>query len=218
MNAKADWLILEFSNCSGRMTRWVIAAFLAAAGTAVVGLAGAGCAAAASLALQQEAVTAAVAQRLFTDRGKRVLAGTIGSCMHAYAEQPVVTFRGGRVYLRMHLSGRAGVSMNGACVGPTDAFHATLSGQPYIEGETISVRDVRLDEGKREYRGLLEPLLRQQLPSLLGSNLRAELGRYLEGSQSDFRMAVTQFQLQDVVANDGWLSVRFDFALQGLRR
>jgi hypothetical protein len=209
-------MILDFPNRSRRIVRPVMAATVAAV-AAAAGLGSQG-AAAASLAFQQDGVTAVVQNRLFTDRGKRVLAGNINSCIYAYAEQPVVTFRSGRIFMRMHLSGRAGVSVNGACVGPAEAFHATLSGQPYIDGETISVRDVRLEEGKREYRGLLEPLLRQQLPSLLGSNLRMELGRYLEGSQSDFRMAVTQFQLQDVVATDGWFSVRFDFAIQGLRR
>ena len=103
-------------------------------------------------------------------------------------------------------------------MGPGDDFSATVSGQPYIDGDRIAVRDVRMDEGKKEYRGMLEPLVRSQLPALLGSNLRAEFGRYLDSNIADLRMAVTQFQLQDVVANDGTLMVRFEFALQGLRR
>ena len=93
-----------------------------------------------------------------------------------------------------------------------------MSGEPYANGEKISVRDVRVEEGKKEYRSLLEPLLRRQLPELLGSNLRQELTRYLDGNIAEFRMAVTEFQLQNVTASDGVLTVRFDFALQGVRR
>ncbi|MEO7762364.1 MAG: hypothetical protein ABIS68_10690 [Casimicrobiaceae bacterium] len=173
---------------------------------------------AASIVLHQDAVSAAVAHRLFVDNGKRMLAGSLATCAFAYAEQPTVTFRGGRVFLRMHLSGRAAVSVNGACMGPGDSFNATVSGQPYIEGDRIAVRDVRMDEGKKEYRGMVEPLVRSQLPALLGSNLRAEFGRYLDSNIADLRLTVTQFQLQEVVVNDGTLTVRFDFALQGLRR
>jgi len=172
----------------------------------------------ASVSFGQDVVTAAVARRIFVDDGRKMLAGTVGSCTYAYAEQPAVTFRGGRVYLRMHFSGRAGLNVNGACMGPAESFHATLSGQPHAEGETIGLRDVRMDEGKKEYRNLLEPLLRRQIPALLGSNLRSELSRYLDSNIADFRMLVKDFQLQDVTANDGVLQVRFDFSLQAARR
>ena len=172
----------------------------------------------ASVALGQDAVTAAVQKRLFTDDGRKMLAGSAGTCNFAYAEQPAVTFRGGRIFLRLHFSGRAGMSVNGACMGGSDSFHATVSGQPYVEGEAISVRDVRMDEGKKEYRGLLEPLLRRQLPAMLGSNLRNELARYLDSNIAEFRMIVREFRLQDVSASDGTLQVRFDFALQAARR
>jgi len=173
---------------------------------------------AAIVALGQDAVSAAVVRRLFTDKGRRVLAGDVSSCNYAYVEQPAVAFRGGRIVLRVHFAGRAGLSSNGRCLGPSDAFAATVSGQPVIEGDTISVRDVRMEEGKKEYRELLEPLLRRQLPALIGSNLRGELTRHLESSIQDFRMAVREFRLQDVTASDGVLTVRFDFALNALPR
>jgi hypothetical protein len=173
---------------------------------------------AAVVALGQDAVSAAVVRRLFTDHGRRVLAGDVSSCNYAYVEQPVVTFRGGRIQLRLRFAGRAGLSSNGRCMGASDAFGAMVSGQPAIEGDTISVRDVRMEEGKQEYRTLIEPLLRRQLPALIGSNLRGELSRYLESSVHDFRMAVREFRLQDVTANDGVLTIRFDFALSALPR
>jgi len=75
-----------------------------------------------------------------------------------------------------------------------------------------------MEEGKQEYRALLEPLLRRQLPALIGSNLRGELTRYLESSVQDFRMTVREFHLQEVTASDGVLTVRFDFALTALPR
>lgn len=173
---------------------------------------------AAIVALGQDAVGAAVVRRLFTDKGRRVLAGDVSSCNYAYVEQPAVAFRGGRIVLRVHFVGRAGLSSNGRCMGPSDAFAATVSGQPVIEGDTISVRDVRMEEGKKEYRALLEPLLRRQLPALIGSNLRGELTHHLESTIQDFRMAVREFRLQDVTASDGVLTIRFDFALNALPR
>ena len=173
---------------------------------------------AASVALHQDAVTTAVLRRLFNDNGRKLLAGDAATCNFAYAEHPAITFRNGRIFLRLHFSGRAGVLVNGACAGGSEAFAATVSGEPYANGEKISVRDVRVEEGKKEYRALLEPLLRRQLPELLGSNLRQELTRYLDGNIAEFRMAVTEFQLQHVTASDGVLTVRFDFALQGMRR
>jgi hypothetical protein len=178
----------------------------------------AGASDAASVALHQDAVTSAVTRRLFTDNGRKMLAGNPSSCNYAYAERPSISFHNGRIYLRMQFSGRAGVVVNGTCAGASEAFPTTVSGEPYANGENISVRNVRVEEGKKEYRALLEPLLRRQLPQLLGSNLRQELTRYLDGNIAEFRMAVTEFQLQNVTASDGVLTVRFDFALQGLRR
>jgi len=65
---------------------------------------------------------------------------------------------------------------------------------------------------------LLEPLLRQQIPLLLGVNLRGELMRLLQDNTSGFEVSLTQFKLIDVTALDGLLSVRFDFALRADKR
>lgn len=171
-------------------------------------------AAAASIQLHQDAVTAAVTRRVFSDNGKRNLTGNPASCTHAYLEQPSIAFKGGRLYLRVHLAGRAGLRMNGSCVGASDAFFTTISGQPFVAGETIALRDVRLDEGKAEYRGLLEGLLQQQVRALLGVNLREELNKLAQNNAAEFKVTVTQFRLLDVTARDGVLTVRFDFALE----
>ena len=169
---------------------------------------------AATIALQQDAVTAAVAHRLFTDHGRRMLSGSLASCTYVYLEQPAVAFRDRRLFLRVHLAGRVGLKSNGACVGAGDAFYTTVSGLPYIAGETVALKDFRLDEGKAEYRGLLVPLLQQQIPSLLGLDLRDELTKLLQNSSSEFKVTLMQFQLIEVTALDGLLTVRFDFALQ----
>lgn len=172
---------------------------------------------AATIALQQDAVTAAVARRLFTNNGKRMLSGSLASCTYVYLEQPAVELRDGRLFLRVHLAGRAGLKVNGSCVGAGDAFYTTVSGQPYVNAETIGLKDFRVDEGNAKYRGLLEPLLRQQIPSLLGLNLRDELTRLLQNNASEFKVTLMQFQLIDVGARDGLLTVRFDFALQATK-
>ena len=172
---------------------------------------------AATIALHQDAVSLAVAQRLFTSNGKRVLSGNLASCNYVYLEQPVVTFRDRRLFLRVHLAGRVGMKASGNCVGAGDAFYTTVSGQPVIAGETVALNDFRMDEGRPEYRKLLEPFLRQQIPSLLGLNLREELAKGLQNSGSAFKLALTGFQLLDVAAGEGMLTIRFDFALQATK-
>jgi hypothetical protein len=207
-----------FPFARSRVSRKLLRCAIARIAVLVVGLALVDAASAAILVLDQDAVTAAVTRRLFPDGGRRMFAGSMNSCSHAYAEQPSIVFRGGRIVLRMRFAGRAGVDTGSGCVGGSEAFFTTLSGQPYVQGETIGIRDVRMEEGKREYRELLEPLMRRQLPSLLGSNLRQELARFLDATVPDFHLDVTQFQLQDVSAADGALSVRFEFALHGRGR
>jgi len=170
--------------------------------------------AAATLALHQDAVTAVVAQRLFTSNGKRMLSGSLASCTYVYIEKPAVAFRDRRLFLRVHVAGQVGLRSGGNCIGKGDAFHATVSGLPAIDGDKIALKDLRMDEGRAEYRGLLEPLLRQQIPSLLGLNLREEISKGLQNSGSPLKLALTEFRLLDVMVGTGMLTIRFDFALQ----
>src|SRR5213593_4303612 len=79
-------------------------------------------AAAASVALHQDFVTASIARRLFTDNGRRILTGSIASCGYVYLDSPKATLKDGRLFLRMRLTGHAGVSARGACVGAGDSF------------------------------------------------------------------------------------------------
>lgn len=169
--------------------------------------------AAATISLHQDAVTSSVARRLFADRGKRMLTGSVASCTYAYLENPAVSLRDGRLFLRMHVVGQAGVNMRGSCVGGGDAFYTTVSGQPYVSAESVGLRDFRLDEGREMYRGLLEPLLRQQIPALIGLNLRDELTKLFQSHAPELKVTLTQFQLQEALARDGFLTVRFDFSL-----
>ena len=168
---------------------------------------------AASIAIHQDVVTSNVTRRLFTDNGRRMLTGSIPSCNYAYLERPSVTLRDGRLFLRMQLIASAGISVRGACKGAGDSFVTTVSGQPFVTADSVGLRDFRLDEGREMYRGLLDPLLRRQIPSLLGVNLRDELTRAFQSHTPDFKVTLSQLQLQDAVARDGYLTVHFDFAV-----
>ena len=168
---------------------------------------------AASIAIHQDIVTANVTRRLFTDNGRRMLSGSIPSCNYAYIERPSVTLRDGRLFLRMRLVANAGISVGGACKGAGDSFVTTVSGQPYVAADSVGLRDFRLEEGREMYRGLLDPLLRQQIPSLLGVNLRDELTRMFQSHTPEYKVTLSQLQLQDAVAREGYLTVRFDFAV-----
>ena len=168
---------------------------------------------AASIAIHQDIITSSITRRLFTDNGRRMLTGSIASCSYAYLERPAVTLKDGRLYLRMRLAAQAGISLGGACKGAGDAFFTTVSGQPYVTGDSIGLRDFRMEEGREMYKGLLEPLLRRQVPALLGANLKDEMAKTVQNHAPDLRMTLSQFQLQEASARDGYLTVRFDFSL-----
>ena len=142
-----------------------------------------------------------------------MLTGSVASCNYAYLARPAVTLKDGRLYLRMRLAAHAGVSMGGRCQGAGDAFFTTVSGQPYVAADSIGLRDFRMEEGRDMYKGLLEPLLRRQVPALLGVNLKEELAKTAQSHAPDFRMTVSHFQLRDAIARDSYLTVRFDFSL-----
>lgn len=52
-------------------------------------------AAAATIALHQDAVSAAVLRRVFASDGKRMLSGSLASCTYVYVEQPAVSAQAG---------------------------------------------------------------------------------------------------------------------------
>ena len=168
---------------------------------------------ASTLAIHQNALTTVIVKRLFADSGRRVLSGAIGSCNYAYLERPAVTLRDGRLFLRMHLVAQAGIVVGGQCRGAGDSFMTTISGQPYVSADGLSIRDFRLEEGRDVYKGLLDPLLRRQVPALLGVNVRDELTRGLQNQAPDFRFSVAQLAMQEATARDGYLTIRFDLAL-----
>ena len=168
---------------------------------------------ASTLAIHQNALTTVISKRLFTDSGRRVLSGAIGSCNYAYLERPAVTLRDGRLFLRMHLVAQAGIIVSGQCRGAGDSFMTTISGQPYVSADGVSIRDFRLEEGRDLYKGLLDPLMRRQVPALLSVNVRDELTRGLQNQAPDFRFSVAQLAMQEATARDGYLTIRFDLAL-----
>ena len=168
---------------------------------------------ASTLAIHQNAVTTVIFKRLFADNGRRLLTGAIGSCNYAYLERPAVTLRDGRLFLRMHVVAQAGIIVSGQCRGAGDAFMTTISGQPYVTADGVSIRDFRLEEGRDLYKNLLDPLLRRQVPALLSANLRDELTRGLQNQAPDFRFSVAQLAIQDATARDGYLTIRFDLGL-----
>ena len=168
---------------------------------------------ASTLAIHQNALTIVIAKRLFPDNGRRLLSGAIASCSYAYLERPAVTLRDGRLFLRMHLVAQAGISVSGQCRGASDGFMTTISGQPYVSADGVSIRDFRLEEGRDLYKGLLDPLLRRQVPALLSANLRDELARGLQAQAPDFRFNVAQLAIQDATARDGYLTIRYELAL-----
>jgi hypothetical protein len=90
-----------------------------------------------------------------------------------------------------------------------------LSGQPYLERtDTLGIRDVKLEEGKEAYRPLLELFLQSIASKALGWNLRQELSKILQGTQTPYDVTVPVLTVQSVKAESNALTVLLDFVLE----
>lgn len=172
---------------------------------------------AADITLYASAIDTALKTEIFASDGKYLLSGEVKSCSYAYLERPSTSLRDGRIFVRMHFSGRAGIPNGATCVGPGEAFWLTVSGRPYFQGELVGITDFRLEEGQDVYGygPLLEGFLASSVPKALNLNLRQEVMKILTSTATPYKVFLPRLELQKVVAENNALRVLFDFSLEG---
>lgn len=183
----------------------------------LIGMAVLGCGAshAADITLHASAIDAGLKQEVFRTGGRYLLSGDLESCSFAYLEKPATSLRGGRIRLRMHFSAQVGVAGGSGCLGHAEAFWVSVSGRPYLRGETVGITDLRLEEGGDQIGPMLEDFLAANLPRVVNLNLRQELTRILSSSSPPYKVSLSRLDLRGLGAEGDALRLEFDFSLEG---
>lgn len=169
---------------------------------------------AAEIVLHPSAVDASLRREVFNRNGRYVLSGDPRTCAWAGVDSPQSSFRDGRYFLRMRFQSSAAVLVNNQCVGGGDQFWMTISAEPFAQGETIGLRDARLEEGKEVYRPLIQLFLTNIAPSAIRLNLRDEVARMLTDPRNPYTVSVPMIAVQSLTVRENRLDVKFDFRLE----
>lgn len=124
-------------------------------------------AAAVQLQVDASAIEKLLKAQAFRDGGKWRL-GKSGKCNNPYLEHPSVTIRQGRLFIRAHFAGRMGSEVMGSCVSMGEPSWLTVSGRPVVDGQMLSIGEVRVDEVEK-------PSIRPLAVGLLESATRSAL-------------------------------------------
>lgn len=198
------------------MTRTRIDRFRRALATVAVLFAAVAPAHAADITLHASAIDAGLRKEVFRAPGGRyMLSGDLETCNYAYLEKPSTKLREGRIHLRMHFTAQVGVDRGSSCAGHVEAFWVTVSGRPYLRGESIGVNDFRLEEGQELAAPMLQDFLAATVPRALNINLRQELTRLLAANAPPYQVSLTRLELQGLAAERDMLRLKFDFSLEG---
>ncbi len=131
-------------------------------------------------------------------RGKRDAAGC-----YLYAEDPQLQFRGDRILLTLHLSGKVGSNAGGVCLGVNWAGNAEISMLPEAQGSVIGFGDVRVERltGDHTLDRLLQPLLASLVPKSFRVDAGPLVDKLLHTASDRSAATITMRQLAiDLIA------------------
>lgn len=166
---------------------------------------------AAEIVLERSAADRLVSQALFVDQGRLFLRR--GAC-YAYLETPSVELKDGRIFVRSHLSSRAGVEASGNCIGPGFATWTLVSGRPVASGGLVKLDDLRIENvDDAATRLLLQSGLLPALPRAVELDVKKAVQGMLQGASGQLQATVESLDIEGVVASDNKLSVKFNFKL-----
>lgn len=170
---------------------------------------------AAEIALSAAMLNRTLERQAFSTGGKRLLSGAIGTCDYAYLEYPATSIDGGWVRLRAHLSAKKGIKspFSSDCIGPGEAFYITILGRPRLNGDVLTLVDIRVEEAKEPYRTILQGIAPGMMQAILRLNLRNEVMRMLGGGDGTI-LTVPLLEFQSVEAKNGFVRLQFDFVLE----
>lgn len=173
------------------------------------------------LRVSRDALERTLRNQLFSGPdGRYYLKGSSSSGCYVYAEDPRVSFVGGRILVRVKTHAKLGTAVRGACLGIGLSPASEVSMEPDGEGETLGFRDARLERvsDQRELNFLLSPFLSRTVPSSMKVNAAGLLRKALDGStaSSGYRVSLQRLKIHsvqidgnDIVVDvDGGISVK----------
>lgn len=181
----------------------------------------AGRAGAVELRVSRQALERTLRQQLFSGPdGRYYLKGSAQTSCYVFAEDPQISFAGGRILVRVKTHARIGTPLHGTCLGISLSPASEVSLAPDGEGETPGFRDARLEQvsERKELNFLLAPFLSHTVPSSMKVNAADLLRKALENSTATSGYKVTLDRLKihsiqidgdDLVVDvDGGISVK----------
>jgi len=171
-------------------------------------------AASSEISIENTAIEKMLKEELFIDRGRYNLVQET-RCQYAYLDSPAVAIAGGRVRIKVRLSGRLAMEVGDKCVGGgSDVVRLTVSGKPTYAGEKIGLTDIRLDEVSNEaYRMLLQQFLESAVPRAVSVDVRKGLQRVLADRQAKIEVTVNQLSVTELTADNNVLHATLTFSL-----
>jgi hypothetical protein len=168
---------------------------------------------ASEITIEHTAIEKALMEQVYVDRG-RFHVMPEAPCQYAYLSSPAVSIAQGRVRLKTRLTGMFGTEVGSQCSGLSDAFDVTVSAEPYFSGESLGLRDVRVEEaGNPVYKPLLQALMTQTVAPALAINLREGLQRMLADARSPYDTVIEQLTVSELKAENNRISARLSFSL-----
>jgi len=119
------------------------------------------------LVVHASTVTKALTAQLFKDHGRYYLHRP-DRCNDPYLENPIVSFKQGRVYIGAHFGGQIGALIAGVCQSVTEPSAIMLSARPVVRLREAALEDVRLE-------GADVPMVAAVLQNLIGADLLSPL-------------------------------------------
>ena len=166
---------------------------------------------ASEITIEHTAIEKMLMDQVYVDRG-RFHVMPEAQCQYAYLTSPAVSIAGGRVRIKTRLTGMFGALVGGQCSGMSDAFDVTVSAVPYFSGESLGLKDVRVEEvGNPVYQPVLQALMTQTVAPALEINLRQGLQRLLSDARAPYAVVIGRLDVSDIRAEGNRLSARLSF-------
>jgi len=103
------------------------------------------------LAIHFTAIQRIMAQKVFTQDGRKYFRGAPDArCNYAYLENPAVRGDRGMLNVNARFSGRTALNIFGKCVGLGDSFDVSITAAPFYHDGVLSLRDVHVDGKGRD--------------------------------------------------------------------
>ncbi|MGH8850864.1 MAG: hypothetical protein ACREYD_07710 [Casimicrobiaceae bacterium] len=167
------------------------------------------------LVVHASTVAKALKVQVFKDKGRYYLQKP-DRCSDPYLENPIVSFREGRVFVGARFAGRIGALIGGVCQSATEPSAIMLSARPVLHAQQAALEDVRVEAADT-------PMVAAALQTLIGGNalsrlhidvLEAVRALTAPNRTAPFTIAVRGLQLSNLVVQNEELHVTVNGAVE----